>query len=84
MASIGHKITAKGQVTIPKEIRELMGLETGDRLLFIRRGDEVIVQGVTETLLDLRGTVEPRQRPEDVDKIRDEVRRAVAKKAVDG
>lgn len=32
------KITSKGQVTIPREIRRLLGVKTGDRLIF--EGDE--------------------------------------------
>ena len=84
MANVGHKITAKGQVTIPKDIRDFLELESGDQVLFIRRGDEVIVEGVSRTLLDLRGTVNPRRRPEDPDAIRNEVRRTVAKQVADG
>jgi AbrB family looped-hinge helix DNA binding protein len=34
------KITAKGQVTIPQEVRERMGLRMGDEIEFIEeRGD---------------------------------------------
>lgn len=32
---IEAKITSKGQTTIPLEIRERLGLETGDRIAFI-------------------------------------------------
>lgn len=32
---IESKITSKGQTTIPLEIRERLGLETGDRIAFI-------------------------------------------------
>ena len=32
---IGAKITSKGQTTIPAEIRERLGLHTGDRVAFI-------------------------------------------------
>ncbi|MGA2219165.1 MAG: AbrB/MazE/SpoVT family DNA-binding domain-containing protein [Terracidiphilus sp.] len=28
------KITSKGQITIPRELRHLLGVRTGDRLLF--------------------------------------------------
>lgn len=28
------KITSKGQVTVPKEVRETLGVRTGDRLVF--------------------------------------------------
>ena len=32
-------ITSKGQVTIPKEVREALGLETGDRIEFALEPD---------------------------------------------
>lgn len=32
------KITTKGQITVPKQVRERMGLRTGDELEFIEEG----------------------------------------------
>jgi AbrB family looped-hinge helix DNA binding protein len=32
------KITTKGQITVPKQVRERMGLQTGDELEFIEEG----------------------------------------------
>jgi antitoxin PrlF len=32
------KITSKGQITVPKQVRERMGLQTGDELEFIEEG----------------------------------------------
>lgn len=42
-------VTSKGQVTIPKEIRELLGVKEGDRLIF-RLDDQgkVVVQPEVE------------------------------------
>ncbi len=37
------KVMAKGQVTLPLEIRKLLGLSTGDRVSFIVNGDNVIL-----------------------------------------
>lgn len=37
-------ITSKGQVTIPVEVREKLGLRTGDRLEFRVRGAEAAVR----------------------------------------
>lgn len=71
---IGSKVTAKGQTTIPKEIRELLRLRPGDRVLFLRKGSDVVMQPLVSTLQDLRGSVAPHHRPEDFDRIRREVR----------
>ena len=35
------KIMSKGQVTIPKDIREIMGVNSGDRISFIYDGDSI-------------------------------------------
>ena len=37
------KVMPKGQITIPLEIRKLLGLGIGDRVLFIVNGDQVIL-----------------------------------------
>lgn len=37
------KITRKGQVTIPIEIREELGFKEGDTVLFEKRGKQVIM-----------------------------------------
>jgi AbrB family looped-hinge helix DNA binding protein len=80
---IGSKLTIRGQTTIPKPIREYLGLEPGDRVLFVLKESEVVLQPVKDTLLDLRGSVAPRERPEDFDKVRAEVRKRVSKRSSD-
>jgi AbrB family looped-hinge helix DNA binding protein len=78
---IGVKITSKGQVTIPKRIRDELGLKPGDRVLFVLRGGEVVLQPIKSTLLDLRGSVEPRRRPEDFKMVRKQTKKRVARKS---
>ncbi len=36
-------LTSKGQITIPKEIRDALQLAPGDKIEFILRGEEVIL-----------------------------------------
>jgi AbrB family looped-hinge helix DNA binding protein len=38
------KITSKGQITIPKDIREKMNLKTGDKILFFEENDKFFLQ----------------------------------------
>jgi len=38
------KVTAKGQVTIPKSIREFLEIKEGSKILFIQKGDNVIIK----------------------------------------
>lgn len=37
------KVMAKGQITLPKDIREALGVKTGDRVTLIRQDDQVIM-----------------------------------------
>ncbi|GHU38114.1 AbrB family transcriptional regulator [Betaproteobacteria bacterium] len=37
------KVMAKGQITLPKDIRMALGVETGDRVTLIRQDDQVII-----------------------------------------
>ena len=41
------KVTSKGQITIPAEIRRKMGLKTGDKVLFVEDGDKVLMINAT-------------------------------------
>lgn len=51
-------LTAKGQTTIPKEIRERLGLEPGDKLTFTTLSDgTVVMRAKTRQLLDLAGSL---------------------------
>ncbi|MCS7145895.1 MAG: AbrB/MazE/SpoVT family DNA-binding domain-containing protein [Nitrososphaerota archaeon] len=43
MVSGMSPVSRKGQVTIPKEIREFLGLRPGDRVLFIIEGGKVLI-----------------------------------------
>ena len=37
------KVMAKGQITLPLEIRKLLGVSTGDRISFIVNGNTVVI-----------------------------------------
>jgi AbrB family looped-hinge helix DNA binding protein len=49
-------VTTKGQITIPKEVRDHLGVETGDRLSFVVQEDgTVIVKPITRHVRELGG-----------------------------
>lgn len=68
-------ITRKGQVTIPKAIRDEVKWREGDQVGFVVRDGEVVLRPMRGSILDLEGSVEPSRRPEDFDAIREHVRR---------
>ena len=73
-------MTRKGQVTIPKAIRDRLGVKEGEKVLFVIRGEEVVLKVIKGTILDLRGSVQPFAHPEDFEKVRQSVIQTVAKK----
>jgi len=50
------KITSKGQITIPKGVRDTLGLREGDSLLFRIDGGRAVI-AKTVDLLELAGSV---------------------------
>ena len=75
-------ITRKGQVTIPKEIRDALDWTEGQRVLFVRRGDEVVLKVIRGNILALRGSVKPSKRPENFEKVRDAAKKKLALRVV--
>jgi antitoxin PrlF len=51
------RLTSKGQVTIPKAVREALGLGEGDHLIFRVEGHRAVLARTAE-LLELAGAVE--------------------------
>ena len=74
-------VTRKGRVTIPKYIRDRLCVREGEKVLFVLRGDEVVLKVIHGNILDLKGSVKPRSHPEDFERIRSSVRQAVSRKA---
>ena len=74
------KVGRRGQLTLPSEVRRLANLKEGDQVAFVMEGERIVLQHLTESLLDLRGSV-PVTGPQDFDSIRKEVLAARAKKA---
>jgi AbrB family looped-hinge helix DNA binding protein len=50
------RLTTKGQITIPKAVREALGLEEGDAVVFRVEGERAVLAR-TPDLLELAGSV---------------------------
>lgn len=50
------KVTSKGQVTVPKSVRDALGIHEGDELIFRVEGNRAVLAR-TPAFLDLAGTV---------------------------
>jgi AbrB family looped-hinge helix DNA binding protein len=66
------RVGRRGQITLPREVRRRIKVDEGDQIAFIIEGDQVIIKPLTQSLLDLRGSVEV-SGEQDFDAIRKEV-----------
>ena len=69
-------LTSKGQITIPRAIRELLRLHSGDRIAFVMHGDtEAMMKPVTKSVDQVFGRL---QRPGQVSRTVAEMNQAIA------
>ncbi len=56
-------LTSKGQTTIPKEIRDSLGMKAGDRMTFTLMPDATVVMRVkSKSLTELAGALQKKGR----------------------
>ncbi|HEX5504580.1 MAG TPA: AbrB/MazE/SpoVT family DNA-binding domain-containing protein [Thermomicrobiales bacterium] len=75
------RMTSKGQVTIPAEIRARLGLKPRDRVRFEVVDGAVLLRRAHSAILEGYGAVAPTQRPEDWAAVREAVEEAIADEA---
>ena len=70
-------LTTRGRITLPKEVRDRMGLRPGDRLEFVERERGVYeVVAARKDVRHLKGLVFKPRRPLSVEEMKAAVRRA--------
>lgn len=76
------RVTSKGQITLPKVIREKLGLKKGEKVRFVIREDAVLIEVPNrKNLMDWYGAVKS-DRQDDSRKVREQVRRSMAREVV--
>lgn len=76
------KVTSKGQITIPREVRAALGLETGSRVEFVARGDGTYeIVPATRSVRDLKGVVRTRRRAISIEQMEEAVADAVVERS---
>ncbi|MEM9568635.1 MAG: AbrB/MazE/SpoVT family DNA-binding domain-containing protein [Cyanobacteria bacterium P01_E01_bin.34] len=63
MKPITTTLTSKGQTTIPKQIRDLLQLQPGDRIDFVVDGDKVYLKPANVDVRQLSGFLHNPNRP---------------------
>lgn len=53
---VAAKVTSKGQVTVPKVVRDALGIEAGDEVVFRVQGTRAVLAR-TPDFLELAGTI---------------------------
>lgn len=71
------KMGPRGQITIPKALRQALGIKPGDRVTIVQKGDELALRPVTETIFDLRGNIQVTE-PQDFEVLRSRAKKHVA------
>lgn len=72
------RLTQKGQVTIPKEVRDYLGLKNRNRVEFKIDKGKVFIQLAVPLEYNL-GRIKPKKQPENFKTIRQEVFKKMAK-----
>ncbi len=63
-------LTKKSQITLPKKVREVLKVKPGDQVSFKVEGNEVKIVPLPSLLDENFGKVKPREKPEDLQKLR--------------
>ena len=72
-------LSTKGQLVIPKEIRDFLGLESGDRIDFVVEGDgRVSLRPALVDFRELRGFLSEGREPVSVEEMNQAIRRRAA------
>ena len=78
-------ITSKGQVTIPKEIREQLNLRPKDRLLMMVQGDRIIIIPIRmRPLTELFGALPVKEPVPDIHTLREIRYKELARRIMEG
>lgn len=73
-------VSSKGQITIPKPVRDALGLAETDEVEFEVRGKRATMKPVERSFMRWYGSVKPRNRPENFKKVREDTARAVGER----
>lgn len=78
--TVTAKITSKGQITIPKKVRDALHLRKGGIVVFEQENDTFVIKPA-ESLLDYKGYLRGRAKHADVERVREAARAYVGRKA---
>jgi len=66
-------VTRKYQVTIPKEVREALGIKAGDEIVFVKTKDEYVIKRLEDFVREMADLAK------DIDETVEEMREGLSK-----
>ena len=74
-------VTSKGQITIPVRVREALGLDTGDRVVFVElEKGQFAIMAATGSVRELSGLLEGRvKKPVSIEEMNRAIRKGAAR-----
>lgn len=73
------KITTKGQITLPKELRKLLNVQAGNVVVFEKEHDKVVIKAA-KTLKEFKGCLKNKRKVADFSEIREKAKEQTGKK----
>ncbi|MFZ3073240.1 MAG: AbrB/MazE/SpoVT family DNA-binding domain-containing protein [Thermodesulfobacteriota bacterium] len=79
-------LTSKGQITVPKDIRDVLHLRPSDKVLITIEKDHAVLRPIHGNILDIGGSIKipPEEKPIDFKMVREKTRKIVARKVLKG
>lgn len=72
-------LTSKGQMTLPRDVRNDLGLKPGDRVEFVKQGEDYVLRPRTKRLEDFAGMLHrPGMKPVSIEEMNDGIAEAAA------
>jgi antitoxin PrlF len=76
-------ISSKGQVTIPVEVRDSLGIEQGDKLAFVIEDRQVVLRRTRSVVAATAGALRSARAPLSAEHLRAAAEAAIAEEATD-
>ena len=78
-------ITAKGQTTVPKDIRDRLKLKPGDKVYWTYQDGQAILRPKNRSIMELVGALhDPARKPLTIKQLNDAIGRSVAEGGIRG
>ena len=61
------KVSSKGQIVIPREVRKKMGVKGGEKLLVLTRNGDILLRKTKESIEDIAKKIEKATSEEPID-----------------